>query len=220
VLSDDIELIIQRDLNRLPVLAEERWLPRRNPARVPLGLASALAVFVAVVALLGVGMTLQAAREARSTEPPQGATVGADFVLVQESPAPFEPTTSVVAGGALTGSPSCPAGQLPWIHVDQKPPGDMPGTGAASAELAFRRANPTLTQFTMYRWGDTRPASADDPGLRAASGIAWIVAGTDTFIAVAPSFGNPGETNNWFAYPAKFLGCGAPGNRRTRTAPP
>jgi hypothetical protein len=218
VLSDDIELIIQRDLNRLPVLAEERWLPRRNPARVPLGLASALAVFVAVAALMAVGVTLQAVREARPTEQPQGATVGAEFVLVQESPAPFGPTAS--AGGALTGSPSCPAGQLPWIHVEHRPPGDVPGTGSASAELAFRRANPTITQFTMYRWGDTRPASADDPGLRAASGSAWIVAGTDTFIAVAASFGKPGETNNWFAHPAEFLGCGAPGNRRTRTAPP
>jgi hypothetical protein len=218
VLSDDIELIIQRDLNRLPVLAEERWLPRRNPARVPLGLASALAVFVAVAALMAVGVTLQTVREARPTEQPQGATVGADFVLVQESPAPFKPTTSIVTGGAFNGSPSCPAGQLPGIHVDQRPPGDMPGTGSASAELAFRRANPTITQFTMYRWGDTRPASADDPGLRAASGIAWIVAGTETFIAVAPSFGRPGETNNWFVYPATFIGCRALPNQRV--APP
>lgn len=214
MLSDDIELIIQRDLNRLSVLAEERWLPQRNRARVPLGLASATAVFVALVALIGVGVTLQAVREARSTQQPQDATVGADFVLVQESPAPFEPTTSIVAGGALTGSPSCPAGQLPGIHVDQRPPGDMPGTGSASAELAFRRANPTISRFTMYRWNDSRPASPDDPGLRAASGIAWIVAGTDTFIAVAPSFGKPGETNNWFVYPATFIGCRAPANQR------
>jgi len=214
VLSDDIELIIQRDLNRLPVLSEERWLPRRNRARVPLGLASALAVFVALVSLIGIGVTLQAVRDLRVTEQPAIATTGADFVLVLESPAPAEPTTSVEAGTAVSGSPICPAGQLPWIHVDRKPPGDMPGSGSASAEIAFRRANPTVTQFTIYRWGDTRPASADDPGLRAASGIGWIVAGTDTFIAVAPSFGRPGETNNWFAYPAKFLGCRAPANQR------
>ena len=213
-MSDDIELIIQRDLNRLPVLAEELWLPRRNPARVPLGLASALAVFVALIALIGVGVALQAVRELPYTEQPDIAAAGADFVLVPESAASFEPTTSIVAG-AVTGSPVCPAGQLPGIHVDRRPPGDMPGTGSASAELAFRRANPTVTQFTIYRWGDTRPASADDPGLRGASGIAWIVAGTDTFIAVAPSFGHPGETNNWFAYPAKFFGCRALPNQRT-----
>jgi hypothetical protein len=218
VLSDDIELIIQRDLNRLPVLAEERWLPRTNPAGPPVRLAGAFAVFVALAALMAVGVTLQTMRETRSTEQPQAATVGADFVLVQESPASFEPTTSIVAGGALTGSPSCPAGQLPGIHVDQRPPGDMPGTGSASAEIAFRRANPSVTQFTMYRWGDIRPASADDPGLRAASGIAWIVAGTETFIAVAPSFGRPGETNNWFVYPATFIGCRALPNQRV--APP
>jgi hypothetical protein len=218
VLSDDIELIIQRDLNRLPVLAEERWLPQRNRARVSPGLASAVAAFFALVALIGVGVTFQAVRDPRSTEQPDIASAGADFVLVRESPAPFEPTTSIVAGAAAPGFPICPAGQLPWIHVDRRPPGDMPGTGSASAEIAFRRANPTLTQFTMYRWGDNRPASADDPGLRASSGIAWIVAGTDTFIAVAPSFGRPGETNNWFAYPASFLGCGNPANRRA--APP
>lgn len=215
MLSDDIELIIQRDLNRLPVLAEERWVPRRNRAGMPRGLASALAVFVALIALIGVGVRLLAVQDLRATEQPAIATTGADFVLVQESTAPFEPTTGVVASAAATGSPICPPGQLPWIHVDRKPPGDMPGTGSASAEIAFRRANPTLTQFTMYRWGDTRPAKADDPGLRAASGIVWIVAGTDTFIAVAPSFGRPGETNNWFAYPASFLGCGNPANQRT-----
>jgi hypothetical protein len=88
----------------------------------------------------------------------------------------------------------------------------VPGTGSASAELAFRRANPTITQFTMYRWGDTRPVSLDDAGLRTASGPAWIVAGNDTFIAVAP--GGPGGTNNWFAHPAKFMGCRTPANPR------
>jgi hypothetical protein len=217
--SERIETIFQRDLDRLPALAEDEWVPRGKRASSHIGLASVFAVFLAVVAVVGVGLTVDAVREVQLAEQPRAATAGADYILVPESAGPFESTTSSVAAGAVSGFPTCPAGQLPWISTPRPtPPGDVPGTGSASAELAFRRANPAITQFTMYRWNDNRPASPDDPGLRAASGIGWIVADNQTFIVVAPSFGKPGETNNWFAYPAKFMGCRTPAN--PRAAPP
>ena len=40
----------------------------------------------------------------------------------------------------------------------------------------------------------------------ATTGPVWIVGGGRTFIAIAP--GTPGP-NNWFAYPARFVGCGS-----------
>jgi hypothetical protein len=53
--------------------------------------------------------------------------------------------------------PQCP-GQLPQLSVAHTPPpGDQPGTGAPSAEAAFRRAYPAISEFTMYPFGTDQP---------------------------------------------------------------
>jgi hypothetical protein len=99
--------------------------------------------------------------------------------------------------------PRCPAGQLPMLDITQpQPPGDRPGQGSPTATEAFRRAYPSITSYTLYLFGSDQPVS-DVRDIRGA-GPVWIVAGSDTYIAVAPGY--PGA-NNWYAYPAKFLGC-------------
>lgn len=97
--------------------------------------------------------------------------------------------------------PTCSAG-LPALDVAGPPaPGPVPGSGSANAEAAFRKARPDLTSFDMYPFGsDQKARSASELG----KGPVWIVAGDQTFIAVAPG---ESDGNNWFAYPAKFLGC-------------
>jgi hypothetical protein len=52
---------------------------------------------------------------------------------------------------------------------------------------------PDTTDFTLTCPYGSRPGAP-----------AWIVAGDETF--VAQILGSP-EGNNWFAYPARFLGC-------------
>jgi hypothetical protein len=130
-----------------------------------------------------------AAYELRNDRAPGGAIAGI-FVIRLLGPLPT----------ATAAVPVCP-GQTPILDVaTPPPPGDAPGTGSPDAQAAFRRANPRITDFTMFPLGSDQPTTAPGTG----SGPVWIVAGNSTFIALAP--GAPGP-NNWFAYPARFMGC-------------
>ena len=100
------------------------------------------------------------------------------------------------------GLPICPPGQLPVLDVQHgPPPGDQPGSGAASAEEAFRRTYPTITDFTMYPLGSGEP-TRDPRGL--GPGPIWVVAGSQTFVSMY--IGEPG-LRSWFAHPATFVAC-------------
>lgn len=214
--SDRLETIFQRDLDRLPGLAEGEWLPRqrRRGARLSVGTIGALAALA--LAVVVVGLSLQAIRDATPTTA-DGAAASPPFMTTEPGAGGFTSSTSIIAGHALTGAPSCPAGQLPWIDVAHPPPpGTVPGTGAASADAAFRKANPTVTDFRMYAWGGSEPVQDDDPRVRGWAPV-WIVAGNETYIAEV--IGRVGDRNSWFAYPAKFMGCRTPANVRS-TSPP
>jgi len=209
--SEHFETIFRRDLDRLPGLADDEWLPRvRARPHLTRGGVGALTA-IALLAIV-VGLSLQAVRDAQVTQSGGAATASSYFIAVE--PGAEASSTSIIAN-ALMGSPVCPVGQLPWIAISHpSPPGDLPGTGAASADAAVRRANPTVTEFMMYPWGDSQPARGDDPRIRG-GGPVWIVAGSETFVAQAP--GRAGDANNWFAYPAKFMGCKAPSPANLRS---
>jgi hypothetical protein len=89
VLSDDIEIIIKRDLNRLPVLGEERWVPKARSSPWALKWSMRAGVLAAAVALaLALGLVLGNVRDrigtAASTIQPTvpAATSQAPFAVV------------------------------------------------------------------------------------------------------------------------------------------
>lgn len=62
--DDNIELIIQRDLNRLPVLPEDRWVPRARLSSVAGTLSMRAGVLTIAIALaLALGLSLAGIRE-------------------------------------------------------------------------------------------------------------------------------------------------------------
>ncbi len=150
------------------------------------------------------GDRVQVVFERDGRDPASGAYPLSVFRVVAETAQPVQNPV----GGAMP----CPSGQLPILHIAfPSPPGDAPGMGSASAEAAFRKRYPTVTDFTMYPLGSERPAtSAAELG----RGPVWIVAGKDTYIAQAPGAGG---ANDWFAYPATFAGCRAPSPESLRT---
>lgn len=213
--SERFEVIFRRDLDQLPGLADDEWLPAtRRRSRLTVGGVGALTA-VALLAV-AVGLSLQIFRGGLSLQTPRddqvtdggGAGASRPYFIATESAQPPEGTSVFAAGNALTGAPSCPASETPWLAVSFSTPDGQPATGSASAEAAFRKAKPAVNEFKMYMWGVSQPVRGDDPRIR--SGIpVWIVAGTDTFLAVAQGFGASNDTNatNWFAYPAKLMGC-------------
>ena len=113
------------------------------------------------------------------------------------------PTTVAPKATASMSLPICPPGQHPVLAIDfPPPPGDVPGTGADSAEEAFRRTFPTVTSFSMYAFGKAQPEAAP-PG-----NPVWIVSGNDTYVAYI--LGDTNGRNNWFAYRARVAECRAP----------
>ncbi|HET6702556.1 MAG TPA: hypothetical protein VFH14_12170, partial [Gemmatimonadaceae bacterium] len=87
--------------------------------------------------------------------------------------------TSTAPPVAPASLPICPSGRSPALDIDfPPPPGSVPGTGANSAEEAFRRTFPAVTDFQLYAFGKDQPEAAP-----AGPGPVWIVAGTDTYVA-------------------------------------
>lgn len=120
------------------------------------------------------------------------------------TPAPVKgPPASITPRATVASAPLpiCPSGRSPALDIDfPPPPGSVPGTGANSAEEAFRRAFPAVTDFRMYAFGKDQPEPAP-----AGPAPVWIVAGSDTY--VAQILGDARDANNWFAYRARFVGC-------------
>ena len=123
-----------------------------------------------------VGARVQVSFDARAPKTSSGAYLLSRFVVVSDA-----------------RLPNC----LVALDITQPPPpGPLPGTGAASAEEAFRRAFPSVSDFKMFPGGTGNDSRAP----------VWIVAGSgETYIALAP--GSADGKNNWFAYPAKFVRC-------------
>jgi hypothetical protein len=203
VRSENFEAIFRRDLDRLPGLADDEWLPRtrRQPRRLTLGRVAALAG-LALLAVV-VGLRMQAVPDDQDGA---GPAASSPHYIATQSTAERYPGTSLVASNALTGAPSCPGSQIPWLVASfPARPGAEPPTGSASPEAAFRKANPAVTEFTMYLWSVSQPVRGDDPRISVFIPM-WIVAGNETFLVRAASFGPANETS-WFASPAKFMGC-------------
>jgi hypothetical protein len=118
------------------------------------------------------------------------------------SPAPSPSSGAVVL---QTNMPICPLGQVPHLDVElPPPPGDIPGTGSADAESAFRKAFPNVTSYVAFQFGSDRPLAS----LREAKTLVWIVAGQETFLSQV--IGDSNAPNNWFAHRATMLECRAP----------
>ncbi len=121
---------------------------------------------------------------------------------VSPSPAPSPSGGAVVPQANM---PICPIGQIPRLNVElPQPPGDIPGTGSADAETAFRKAFPNVTSYVAFQFGSDTPLAS----LRDAKTLAWIVAGRETFLSQV--IGDAKAPNNWFAYRATMLECRAP----------
>jgi len=84
--DDTIGRIIQRDLDRLPLLPADRWVPRAAARRVPLyltRLTSAIALVLVLAVAIGVGQGVRGLRErvAGNLPPDAAGSVGASAVV-------------------------------------------------------------------------------------------------------------------------------------------
>lgn len=211
---DRLDTIFRRDLDRLPGLAEDDWVPQRHRSSRSFGFGHGLAALGMIALALVVGLSLQAIWNAQPAGETSVTTSSeAFFVEVQEG---SQPNASPVAP-AIAGPPICPRGQAPWLAVAHPPPpGTVPGTGAGGPEAAFRRARPTVHEYTMFKWGDPVPLSGPDDR-RISTAPVWIVAGGETFVAMI--IGGAPYDRSWFAYPAEFKGCRTPANPQQRPSP-
>jgi len=203
VRSENFEAIFRRDLDQLPGLADDEWLPKTRRERPWLTLRVVGALTVLALLAMVVGLRMQGVRDDQDRA---GPAASRPFYIATQSTAERPPGTSLVASNALTGAPSCPGSQIPWLVATfPAGPGAEP-PGSASPEAAFRTANPAVTEFTMYLWSMSQPVRGDDPRISIFMPI-WIVAGNETFVVQAVSFGPMNEPHGWFAFPAKFMGC-------------
>jgi hypothetical protein len=213
--SENLETIFRRDLDRLPGLADDQLVPRGRGSAQPVSLGSVLALVGILVAAVVIALSLQAVRDADRSNEESAASPSPYFVVdgagaaATASPstaaAPSPAPTWLVgppASDPLLGVPTCPRGSGPILRIaNSSPPGDLPGTGAATAEAAFRGAYPNVRDFTMFPFGSGSAAPV------------WIVAGGETY--VVNYSGGPG-LNSWFAHPAKYVGCYTPEPRTPR----
>jgi hypothetical protein len=200
--SDRIEAIFQRDLDRLPGLSDDEWIPRKRPSSSRLTLREAVGVTLVALAIAVVTLSVQAVRDAQVAEEDTANTLIPFVTEGQGAAAPSASASPVASLNAwLTGAPVCPPGQILGLDITQPPPpGSVPGTGASGPEEAFRRAYPSVTDFKMYPMGKTPGSSV------------WIVAGDQTYVAYW--IGSPANLS-WFAYPARVVACRTPINQRT-----
>lgn len=179
-------LQIADDLASLPLPAEALWVRSPRPHRQ---WGRWLAVTVGVAILLIVVTLPLIDRVALELERGTGASVTASPVPAAASGS--SPVTPA-ATAPLAVPPFC-THAAPLLDIDHPPPpGSVPGTGAVSAEDAFRRAFPGITQWTMYPFSEKDPIAV------------WIIADGQSYIAMIL-----GDThgNNWFAYRARFVRC-------------
>lgn len=193
-LEGQIRAVLAADAGRRRLIAVRTYpAVAARIMRIALNVSAAVLL---VVAALTIGSALRELRSAPAAQPQSTAVSTPSAQDALATPAPTTPA-------AAAGFPICPPGQAPLLDVVQTPPpGDQPGSGAASPEAAFTRANPTLTDYAMYQFGTVSPYVPErDGGL---SGPVWIVAGSRTFISLY--LGSPGQ-NSWFAHPATFVRC-------------
>jgi hypothetical protein len=84
--EDTIGGIIQKDLDQLPLLPADRWIPRKPPTRGPLQLTrltSAVAVVLALILALGIGQGVRGLRErsAATQSPDTVSSAGASAIV-------------------------------------------------------------------------------------------------------------------------------------------
>jgi hypothetical protein len=144
---------------------------------------------------------LQGPNASAPTVAATGVKVGARVLVAFDPNAPKTSSDAylltrfvVVSSGAL---PDCLIG----LHIDTFPRGDTAASGGATPEAAFRKANPTIVEFSMHPMGKDPKAPV------------WIVAGSETFMATILTDGT------WFVSPAKFLGCRDPQEVQRRPNP-
>jgi hypothetical protein len=200
--SDSFESIFRRDLDQLPTLKDDEWVPREAGSTQRVTAGGTLVFMGLVLSAIFVGFSLQAVRDAELSRKEAASTDAPYFVVAGQGVA------AASTPNVLAGAPVCSSAQIPEIDVAHPPPpGDPPGSGAPSAEEAFRRTFPALTNFKIYPFEQRQPF-----------GPYWIVSQGKTY--VAEYLGGPGQ-NSWFAYPAKFVGCHAPQpNAASPTASP
>ena len=138
--SERFETIFRRDLDRLPGLAESELVPPARHRRLTINGVGALTA-IAVLALV-VGLSLQAVRDAQLAQSDGGAaTASSYFIAVEPGAEAFASSTSLIAGDALTGSPSCPIGRGTVTL-----PGRFPGG------LKYDTTEPMLGKSFRFRW--------------------------------------------------------------------
>lgn len=209
--SDRLETIFRRDLDRLPGLTEDEWIPASRRRSPQLGIVHLAALAVAVFIAVGLGLSLQAIRLAQPPTESGAATFGDQPFIVTQTGAPPSSTNS----SSPLALPVCPRGQVPHLDVSHPPPpGPAPATGASNPEAALRRARPDVGQFTIYPFGESEPARGWDDA-RLGAGPIWIIAGGENLIVMRLG----GPEHYWFAYPARFIECTTPPFPRERPSP-
>jgi len=204
--SEELQTIFRRDLDLLPGLAHDDWIPKGDTGRRLRRQRVITKVLTIAVAAIVIGVGLRAVRDSAGEVRPDLARP--TYIATAPNAAP-PPGTQVLSGKALTGAPSCPGSQTPWLVVPFLAGGTSgPQGGAASPEAAFHAARSNATAFTMYLWSEREPIQANDPRIRPSTSI-WIVAGDETFLVVSHSFGTSSDANStgWYAYAARFAGC-------------
>jgi hypothetical protein len=203
--SEEFQTIFRRDLDRLPGLAHDDWIPQGDAGRRRRRQGVVTMVVTVAMAAIIVGVGLRGVRNDVGKVGPD--SVRPTYIVTAPDAAP-PPGTQVTSGNALTGAPSCPGSQTPWLVVPFLAGGTSGPQGGATPEAAFRVARSNATAFTMYLWSEREPIQDNDPRIRLSTSI-WIVAGDETFLVVAHSFGTSNDANStgWYAYAARFAGC-------------
>jgi hypothetical protein len=181
IVGDDGGLMASTPLVRVQLESPKMSAEFGDPALFETDARTQIEPSAPTIAATGVkvGARVQLAFDRRVAKTASGAYLLTRFVVVSDG-----------------GLPNC----LVLLDITFPPrPGWQPGTGAASAEDAFRHTFPSVVNFRMFPGGS-------GPDSRAP---VWIVAASgETYIA--QTLGAADTANSWFAYPAKFVRCRDP----------